>query len=56
MLEIIDLHATVGGKEILKGFTLTLAPGQVPLHGKRQATLNLNYAVFTKSPSPTAMP
>ncbi len=29
MLEIIDLHATVGGKEILKGFTLTLAPGQV---------------------------
>lgn len=29
MLEIIDLHATVGGKEILKGFTLSLAPGQV---------------------------
>ena len=29
MLEIIDLHATVGGKEILKGFTLTLVPGQV---------------------------
>ena len=29
MLEIIDLHATVGGKEILKGFSLTLQPGQV---------------------------
>lgn len=29
MLEIIDLHATVGGKEILKGFTLSLASGQV---------------------------
>ena len=29
MLEITDLHATVGGKEILKGFNLTLAPGQV---------------------------
>lgn len=29
MLEIIDLHATVGGKEILKGFTLTLEAGKV---------------------------
>jgi Fe-S cluster assembly ATP-binding protein len=29
MLEIKDLHASVDGKEILKGLTLTVAPGQV---------------------------
>jgi Fe-S cluster assembly ATP-binding protein len=29
MLEITNLHATVGGKEILKGFNLTIAAGQV---------------------------
>jgi Fe-S cluster assembly ATP-binding protein len=29
MLEIKDLHATVGGKEILKGLTLSIAPGEV---------------------------
>jgi len=29
MLEINDLHATVGGKEILKGFTLSLEAGKV---------------------------
>jgi Fe-S cluster assembly ATP-binding protein len=29
MLEIKDLHAKVGDKEILKGLTLTVAPGEV---------------------------
>ncbi|MEQ8322255.1 MAG: Fe-S cluster assembly ATPase SufC [Rhodospirillales bacterium] len=29
MLEIKDLHATVDGKEILKGLTLTVMPGEV---------------------------
>jgi Fe-S cluster assembly ATP-binding protein len=29
MLEIKDLHVTVGGKEILKGLTLSIAAGQV---------------------------
>nr|WP_025898852.1 Fe-S cluster assembly ATPase SufC [Sneathiella glossodoripedis] len=29
MLEIKDLHATVGGKEILKGINLTINPGEV---------------------------
>lgn len=29
MLEIKDLHATVGGKQILKGLTLTLGAGEV---------------------------
>jgi Fe-S cluster assembly ATP-binding protein len=29
MLEIKDLHATVGGSEILKGLTLTVNPGEV---------------------------
>jgi Fe-S cluster assembly ATP-binding protein len=29
MLEIKDLHVAVGGKEILKGLTLAIAPGQV---------------------------
>lgn len=29
MLEIKDLHATVGGTEILKGLTLTVEPGEV---------------------------
>ena len=29
MLEIKDLHATVGGNEILKGLTLTVNPGEV---------------------------
>ncbi len=29
MLEIKDLHATVGGKEILKGINLTVKPGEV---------------------------
>lgn len=29
MLEIKDLHATVAGKEILKGLTLTVRPGEV---------------------------
>lgn len=28
MLEIKDLHATVGGKEILKGINLTVGPGE----------------------------
>lgn len=28
MLEIKDLHATVGGKEILKGLSLTVGPGE----------------------------
>ncbi len=29
MLEIKDLHATIGGKEILKGINLTVRPGEV---------------------------
>lgn len=29
MLEIKDLHATVGGKEILKGINLTINPGEI---------------------------
>ena len=29
MLEIKDLHATVGGKEILKGINLSIGPGEV---------------------------
>ena len=29
ILEIKDLHATVDGKEILKGLTLTINPGEV---------------------------
>ncbi len=29
MLEIKDLHATIGGKEILKGINLTIGPGEV---------------------------
>jgi Fe-S cluster assembly ATP-binding protein len=29
LLEIRDLHASVGGKEILKGITLTVQPGKV---------------------------
>ncbi|MEY1662789.1 Fe-S cluster assembly ATPase SufC [Isoalcanivorax beigongshangi] len=29
MLEIIDLHAEVGGNEILKGLSLTVQPGEV---------------------------
>jgi Fe-S cluster assembly ATP-binding protein len=29
MIEIIDLHASVEGKEILKGLTLTVNPGEV---------------------------
>ena len=29
MLEIIDLHASIGGKEILKGVTLTIRDGEV---------------------------
>lgn len=29
MLKIKDLHATVGGKEILKGINLTIIPGEV---------------------------
>jgi Fe-S cluster assembly ATP-binding protein len=29
MLEIKDLHVTVGGNEILKGLTLTVNPGEV---------------------------
>lgn len=29
MLEIKDLHATINGKEILKGLTLTVRPGEV---------------------------
>ena len=28
MLEIKDLHATVGGTEILKGLSLTIEPGE----------------------------
>ena len=29
MLKIENLHASVGGREILKGLTLELQPGQV---------------------------
>ena len=29
MLEIKDLHASIGGKEILKGVSLTIADGEV---------------------------
>ncbi|MEY4707918.1 MAG: Fe-S cluster assembly ATPase SufC, partial [Pseudomonadota bacterium] len=29
MLDIKNLHVTVGGKEILKGLTLSIQPGQV---------------------------
>ncbi len=29
MLEIKDLHATVDGREILRGLTLSVAPGEV---------------------------
>lgn len=29
MLEIKDLHAGINGKEILKGITLTVKPGEV---------------------------
>ena len=29
MLEIKDLHASINGKEILKGINLTVKPGEV---------------------------
>ena len=29
MLEIKDLHASINGKEILKGINLTVIPGEV---------------------------
>ena len=33
MLEIKDLHASINGKEILKGINLTVKPGEIHAKG-----------------------
>ena len=46
MLEIKDLHASINGKEILKGINLTVKPGEV------HAIMGPNGCLLYTSPSP----
>ena len=55
MLEIKDLHASINGKEILKGINLTVKAGEVHAimgpNGSGKSTLS-NVCLLYTSPSP----
>lgn len=46
MLEIKDLHASINGKEILKGINLTVKPGEVHAIMGPNSTERVRFLLF----------
>ena len=47
MLEIKDLHASINGKEILKGINLTVKPGEVhAIMGPKRVPERVRFLLF----------
>ena len=55
MLEIKDLHASINGKEILKGINLTVNPGEVhAIMGPDRKSTRLNSSHDRQSRMPSS--
>ena len=49
MLKIEDLHASINGKEILKGINLEVKPGEV--QDRKSTRLNSSHTTVSRMPS-----